>query len=60
MTVELLVNVTPQETRVALVENGVLRGFLQSRSPVESGQVSNGHGRRSWGRPSSAGSSKAT
>jgi predicted Zn-dependent protease len=32
--------------RVVLVENGILRGFLQSRSPVEQGDRSNGHGRR--------------
>ena len=34
---------------VTLVENGILRGFLQSRSPVERGQSSNGHGRREPG-----------
>lgn len=31
--------------RANLVENGVLRGFLESRSPHAAGFVSNGHGR---------------
>ena len=35
--------------RVVLVERGVLRGFLQSRSPVAQGDRSNGHGRRQLG-----------
>jgi len=34
-----------------LVENGVLKGFLQSRSTVEVGDHSNGHGRRQPGKP---------
>ena len=37
-------------TRTVLVQDGVLRGFLQSRSPVRAGDVSNGHGRRQAGR----------
>ncbi len=36
--------------RVTLVEGGVLRGFLLSRSPVVSGDASNGHGRRAVGK----------
>ena len=32
MTVELLVNVTPQETRVALVENGMLQEVFIERT----------------------------
>ncbi len=36
--------------RVTLVENGVLRGFLMSRSPIAGFDRSNGHGRRSAGR----------
>ncbi len=35
--------------RVALVENGVLRGFLMSRSPLVGFPSSNGHGRRQVG-----------
>jgi len=35
--------------RVALVEDGVLRGFLESRSPVGATGESNGHGRRQMG-----------
>lgn len=31
--------------RALLVENGVLRGFLKSRSPIEGSPKSNGHGR---------------
>ena len=37
--------------RVNLVENGVLRTFLLSRSPVPGFARSNGHGRREPGRP---------
>lgn len=37
--------------RVVLIENGVLRGFLMSRSPIEEFPLSNGHGRRSAGMP---------
>jgi len=33
----------------ALVENGVLKGFLMSRSPIKDFPASNGHGRRSSG-----------
>ncbi len=35
--------------RVPLVVDGVLQGFLQSRSPVGEGERSNGHGRRQVG-----------
>ncbi|KPL07027.1 hypothetical protein AMJ86_06230 [bacterium SM23_57] len=35
--------------RVMLVENGVLRNFLMSRSPIENFQTTNGHGRRQYG-----------
>ncbi len=38
-----------QARRVNLVESGVLRTFLLSRSPVASSDKSNGHGRRSPG-----------
>lgn len=31
--------------RTVLVEDGVLRGFLQSRNPIPGGEHSNGHGR---------------
>lgn len=37
-------------TRTALVVDGVLRGFLMSRSPIANFPKSNGHGRRSSGR----------
>ncbi|MBI4349957.1 MAG: TldD/PmbA family protein [Elusimicrobia bacterium] len=37
--------------RASLVENGVLKGFLLSRSPVRGFPASNGHGRRSSGNP---------
>jgi TldD protein len=36
--------------RVNLVENGILKGFLMSRSPVEGFPQSNGHGRSQAGR----------
>ncbi|MFN0122697.1 MAG: TldD/PmbA family protein [Blastocatellia bacterium] len=35
--------------RVTVIENGVLRNFLMSRSPIRGFPVSNGHGRRSPG-----------
>ncbi len=35
--------------RVVVVENGVLKSFLTSRSPIEKFPRSNGHGRRSYG-----------
>ena len=35
---------------VTIVENGILRGFLMGRSPIENFDTSNGHGRRSAGR----------
>jgi predicted Zn-dependent protease len=35
--------------RVGIVENGVLRNFLTSRSPIEGFPTSNGHGRRQLG-----------
>jgi TldD protein len=37
-------------SRVSLVENGILRTFLLSRSPVQDFANSNGHGRREPGR----------
>lgn len=37
--------------RVPLVEGGVLKGFLMSRSPIRGFPRSNGHGRRSAGHP---------
>ncbi len=40
--------------RVSLVENGVLKGFLMNRSPIRGFPASNGHGRRSSGRPTVA------
>ncbi|HXG30598.1 MAG TPA: metallopeptidase TldD-related protein [Thermodesulfobacteriota bacterium] len=36
--------------RVLLVENGVLRNFLLSRTPINGFSKSNGHGRASYGR----------
>jgi predicted Zn-dependent protease len=38
-------------TRVTLVEDGTLKGFLMSRSPVPGFPRSNGHGRRQPGQP---------
>ena len=38
-----------QARRVPVVENGVLKTFLMSRSPIEGFPNSNGHGRRSTG-----------
>jgi predicted Zn-dependent protease len=38
-------------SRVSLVESGVLKTFLLSRSPVTGFPTSNGHGRREPGRP---------
>ena len=35
---------------VNLIENGVLKGFLMSRSPIDGFPASNGHGRKSAGR----------
>ncbi|MEA3306717.1 MAG: metallopeptidase TldD-related protein [Elusimicrobiota bacterium] len=40
--------------RVDLVENGVLKGFLMSRIPIDNFPYSNGHGRRSEGKMSVA------
>jgi predicted Zn-dependent protease len=40
---------TPSQ-RATLVKDGVLRGFLMSRSPIANFADSNGHGRRSSGR----------
>jgi predicted Zn-dependent protease len=37
--------------RVALVQNGILKNFLMSRSPIEGFDRSNGHGRSQAGRP---------
>ena len=42
-------------SRVTVVENGVLRNFLTSRSPIENFPRSNGHGRRAPGRCRSSG-----
>ncbi len=39
---------TPTE-RVTVVENGILKNFLMSRSPIEGFPRSNGHGRREHG-----------
>jgi len=36
--------------RVVVVDNGILKNFLMSRSPIKNFPVSNGHGRRSYGR----------
>lgn len=35
--------------RVVAIENGILKGFLMSRSPIEGYPVSNGHGRKNYG-----------
>jgi TldD protein len=37
--------------KAMLVDKGVLKGFLMSRSPIKNFTNSNGHGRRSSGRP---------
>lgn len=37
--------------RASLIENGVLKGFLMSRSPIRGFPASNGHGRHSTGLP---------
>jgi len=37
--------------RASLIENGVLKGFMMSRSPIRGFGASNGHGRRSPGLP---------
>ncbi len=38
--------------RVSLVEKGILKGFLMSRTPTKTQKVSNGHGRADiWSRP---------
>jgi len=39
---------TPAQ-RVTVVENGILRNFLTTRSPIENFPASNGHGRREFG-----------
>jgi len=36
--------------RTTVVENGVLKGFLMSRSPIANFPKSNGHGRRQYGK----------
>ena len=36
--------------RVDVIEKGVLTGFLMSRTPIEGFPVTNGHGRKNWGR----------
>lgn len=40
---------TPAQKAV-MIENGVLKGFLMGRSPIKNFPVSNGHGRKSFGR----------
>jgi len=40
---------TPAQ-KALLVENGILKGFLMGRSPIKNFPVSNGHGRKSYGR----------
>ncbi len=40
--------------RVTVVENGLLKNFLMSRSPIEGFNSSNGHGRRQQGYPVTA------
>ena len=35
--------------RVVAIENGILKGFLMSRSPIEGFPASNGHGRKNYG-----------
>lgn len=40
---------TPSQ-KTMLVENGILKGFLMGRSPIKNFPVSNGHGRKSYGR----------
>lgn len=35
--------------RVVAIENGILKGFLMSRSPIEGYPASNGHGRKAYG-----------
>lgn len=37
-------------SRASLVEGGVLKGFLMSRTPIDGSPASNGHGRRSPGK----------
>ncbi|MEO0128020.1 MAG: metallopeptidase TldD-related protein [candidate division WOR-3 bacterium] len=36
--------------KAVIVENGILKGFLMSRSPIANFPSSNGHGRRQYGR----------
>ncbi len=36
--------------KTVIVENGILKGFLMGRSPIANFPVSNGHGRRQYGR----------
>ncbi|MEO0205840.1 MAG: metallopeptidase TldD-related protein [candidate division WOR-3 bacterium] len=36
--------------KATIVENGILKGFLMSRSPIANFPSSNGHGRRQYGR----------
>ena len=42
-----------REKRVTVIENGILKGFLMSRQPMDGFLTSNGHGRRQstsrWG-----------
>ena len=40
---------TPSQ-KAMLVENGILKGFLMGRNPIKNFSLSNGHGRKSYGR----------
>lgn len=40
---------TPSQ-KAMLVENGILKGFLMGRNPIKNFPLSNGHGRKSYGR----------
>ena len=40
---------TPSQKAI-LVENGILKGFLMGRNPIKNFPISNGHGRKSFGR----------
>lgn len=40
---------TPSQ-KAMLVENGILKGFLMGRNPIKNFPISNGHGRKSYGR----------
>ncbi len=40
-----------QGQRVTVIENGILKGFLMSRLPMDGFPASNGHGRKNYGLP---------